>query len=121
MADQEVPLTPIEAVTKAAAAVEPAKFQSCFEDTDTELLRSRIAKLVLDTAHELGLLKSVHRVSTMRELMYNLIAQDTKKAKEFHSTHKSRPSETMREIKAAPMALAVFNAMYPRKLQEKQK
>lgn len=125
MADQvekqeEEQLNQLEALLRAASEVDPKAFEECFSDPDIELVRSRIAKLVLNTAHNLELLQSVKSISTMRELMYNMVATDTKKAKEFHTTHKTKPSDTMKEIKSDAMALAVYSAMYPRKFQDKK-
>jgi hypothetical protein len=85
---------------------------------DTEIRRSSVASLIIESAHRLNELQSVKSVSTMRELLYSLIAVDTLKSKAFHAKHDAHSSKTLEDIEASDNALLVFSTMYKREFDK---
>ena len=88
---------------------------------DTELKRSNIAKHIIDVAHKLNALKSVHSVSTMRELLYSLIAVETKKSIALHKECEAKASDTLKDIKASANACLVFSSLYRKEFDKRFK
>jgi hypothetical protein len=108
------PKDDITALLESIDVIEPTEIEKLAKLDDTELLRSNIAKLVLDIAHKLGELKSIRSVSTMRELMYNLIAIETEKSIKFHKELEAKPKDTIKDISESENARLVYSAMYPK-------
>jgi hypothetical protein len=102
----------IDALLKVIDAVDTKAIDNASKETDTELLRSNLAKLVIDTAHKLNELKSVSSVSTMREMLYNLIAIETKKSIAFHAENEAKAKDTISDIKSSDNAVKLFSTMY---------
>ena len=84
------------------------------EEQDTELRRSGIANLIIKTAHASNQLAGIKTVSTMREVVYNLLATDTQRSQAFHRELGANPKATLEDIASSPKAVLVFSAMYPR-------
>ena len=103
----------LDEVLQAISLTDSATVSTLAKETDTELRRSNIASLIISTAHHHDLLKSIRKVSTMRELLYNLLAVKTKKAKEFHREQEAKVSDTISDIKSDATAVLVFSSMYP--------
>jgi hypothetical protein len=106
----------LEAVSATDASIVEQLVKS-YEDKD--LLRPAIALAVLETAHNMGYLKSVKSASTMRELMYNLVAHKTQKSISFHKENEAKPADTLKDIMADKNAVLVFSSMYPKVIQSK--
>ncbi len=108
----------IDAILESIETLEAGRIETLSKEADTEIRRSNLAKAVIDAAHKLNELKGIKSVSTMRETLYNLIAMDTNKSKEFHKENNAKQSDTIKDIKDSKKAVLLFSALYPKKVKE---
>ena len=97
--------------------VEAGKVDTLGKEEDTIKRRVDVAKYLLDLAHKAGKLSRIKSTDTMRELIYNLIAIDTQKSKDFHKAEQAKAADTVKDILASKKASAIFNVMYQKQFK----
>lgn len=117
-ATNEVKINRIDEVLQALELCNKAKIEELNKQEDIDIRRSAIASYVLEVAHENKMLLSFKKTSAFRELLYNLLAIDTKKSKEFHKEQQAKASDTIKDIKDSALASFIFSSMYVRQVKE---
>ena len=108
----------ITSVLNSIKHIDAGSLEKASKLEDTEMRRTALAKLIMNSAHKNEMLKGVKSVSTMREILYNLIAVKTLRAKEFHKNLNAKLSDTLSEIGGNRKARIIFSSLYPKKFQE---
>ena len=93
-------------------SIENWKLDTLSKQEDTELVRTSLALYLASEAHKQNKLMRLKKASAIREVVYNLIAIDTKKSIEFHKQEKAKASDTIKDILASKKARFIFSAMY---------
>lgn len=85
--------------------------------SDTISKRVQIAEYLLDLAHKQNKLMRIKSTDTMREILYNLIAIDTQKSKDFHKSEQAKASDSIKDILASKKASLVFSILYQKQFK----
>ena len=107
----------IDTMLEVLELVELGKVDLLGKEEDTIKRRVDVSKYLLTLAHKEGKLLRIKSTDTMRELLYNLIAIDTQKSKDFHKGEQAKAADSIKDILASKKASAIFNIMYAKQFK----
>jgi hypothetical protein len=110
----------ITALLSLCEKVNVETFKKIASENDLILKRVLLAKYLL-TLNDVAELKSVKSTDTLRELLYNCIAIETKKSIALHKENEAKASDTLKDIKSSEKAKLVFSSLYKKEFDKRIK
>jgi hypothetical protein len=110
----------ISALLSLCEKVNVEQFKKIASESDLILKRVLLAKYLL-SLNDVIELKSVKSTDTLRELLYNCIAVETKKSIAFHKEAEAKASDTLKDIKSSEKCKLVFSSLYKKEFDKRIK